>query len=158
MDDNTKNVMFSSKSNEWATPQHFFDKLNYIYGPFTLDAAASEDNYKVSKYYTIDDNALEQDWSNNRVFLNPPYGRGIKDWIRKAYNESQKDNTTVVMLIPARTDTVYWHDYVMKADQILFVRGRLKFGEGTNSAPFPSAVVVFRKNHFSVPRISVMER
>lgn len=158
MDNNTKKVMFSSASNEWATPQHFFDKLNRLYGPFTLDAAASADNYKVSNHYTLDDNALDQDWSNNTVFLNPPYGRGIKDWVRKAHLESQKDNTTIVMLIPARTDTAYWHDYVMKADQILFVRGRLKFGDETNSAPFPSAVVVFRKSQFNAPRISVMER
>jgi site-specific DNA-methyltransferase (adenine-specific) len=92
------------------------------------------------------------------VFLNPPYGRNLKDWVRKGYEEGQKDNTMVVMLIPARTDTQYWHDYVMKADEIRFVRGRIKFGDGTNSAPFPSAVVVFRKTAFDGPRITGMER
>jgi site-specific DNA-methyltransferase (adenine-specific) len=142
--------MFSSESNEWATPQAFFDKLNDIFGPFTLDAAASDENYKVATYYTQSDDSLSQDWSGNRVFLNPPYGRALKDWVQKAYEEGQKDDT--------RTDTRYWHDYVMKADEIRFVRGRIKFGDGTNSAPFPSAVVVFRQSSFNGPRITGMER
>lgn len=158
MNKETTELMFSSKSNEWATPQSFFDRLNEMYGPFTLDAAASDDNYKVDTYLTVGDDALAVDWSGNTVFLNPPYGRGLKDWIRKSYEEGQKDNTTVVMLIPARTDTKYWHDYVMKADEIRFVRGRIKFGDETNSAPFPSAVVVFRRTNFSGPRITGMER
>lgn len=158
MDKNTREVMFSSKSNEWATPQSFFDKLGKIYGPFTLDAAASRDNYKVSNYFSKEDDALSKDWSGNAVFLNPPYGRALKDWVKKAYEEGQKKDTTVVMLIPARTDTKYWHDYVMKADEIRFVRGRLKFGDEKNSAPFPSAVVVFRKTAFEAPRITSMER
>ena len=158
VDKRTTKLMFSSKSNDWATPQSFFDKLNGIFGPFTLDAAASDDNYKVTNHYTESDNALSQDWSGNRVFLNPPYGRNLKDWVKKGYEEGQKDNTTVVMLIPARTDTKYWHDYVMKADEIRFVRGRIKFGDETNSAPFPSAVVVFRQSAYQAPRITGMER
>ena len=158
MDKNTIDVMFSSKSNDWATPQSFFDKLNNIFGPFTLDAAASADNYKVSKYFTEADDSLIQDWSGHTVFLNPPYGRALKDWVKKSYEEGKKDNTTVVMLIPARTDTKYWHDYVMKADEIRFVRGRIKFGDETNSAPFPSAVVVFRQSAYQAPRITGMER
>jgi site-specific DNA-methyltransferase (adenine-specific) len=158
MDKSTQKLMFSSKSNDWATPQSFFDKLDGIFGPFTLDAAASSDNYKVSKHYTESDDSLSQDWSGNRVFLNPPYGRNLKDWVKKAYEEGQKDNTTVVMLIPARTDTKYWHDYVMKADEIRFVRGRIKFGDETNSAPFPSAVIVFRQSAYQAPRITGMEK
>ena len=158
MDKNTQKVMFSSKSNEWATPQSFFDKLNNIFGPFTLDAAASADNYKVVNHFTQNDNALDKDWGGHKVFLNPPYGRALKDWVKKAYEEAQKDNTIVVMLIPARTDTQYWHDWVMKADEIRFVRGRIKFGDETNSAPFPSAVVVFRKSAYPAPRITGMER
>ena len=158
MDKNTLETMFSSKTNEWATPQSFFDKLDGIYGPFTLDAAASDDNYKVANYFTQADDSLSQNWEGNRVFLNPPYGRALKDWVRKGYEEGQKDNTTVVMLIPARTDTKYWHEWVMKADEIRFVRGRIKFGDGSNSAPFPSAVVVFRKTAFDGPRITGMER
>ena len=158
MDKNTIDVMFSSKSNDWATPQSFFDKLNNIFGPFTLDAAASAGNYKVSKYFTEADDSLIQDWSGHTVFLNPPYGRALKDWVKKSYEEGKKDNTTVVMLIPARTDTKYWHDYVMKADEIRFVRGRIKFGDETNSAPFPSAVVVFRQSAYQAPRITGIER
>ena len=158
MDKNTQKVMFSSASNEWATPQAFFDKLNNIFGPFTLDAEASSDNYKVATYYTQSDDSLSQDWSSNRVFLNPPYGSKLKDWVKKAYEEGQKDNTVVVMLIPARTDTKYWHEFVMKADEIRFVKGRLKFGEGTNSAPFPSAVVIFKQSAYPAPRICGMDR
>jgi site-specific DNA-methyltransferase (adenine-specific) len=89
--------------------------------------------------------------------MNPPYGRAIKDWIKKAYEEGQKNDTTVVALIPARTDTRYWHDYVMKSDAVYFIRGRLKFGNGENSAPFPSAVVVFRSTNHNFPKIGVME-
>ena len=89
--------------------------------------------------------------------MNPPYGRVIKDWIKKAYEEAQKDNTTVVALIPARTDTRYWHDYVMKAQAIYFVKGRLKFGNGGNSAPFPSAVVVFNGSDPGFPAMGMMK-
>ena len=158
VNNSTQKTMFSSKSNDWTTPQGFFDALDNRFGPFTLDAAASIDNYKVNKYLTNSDDSLTQDWSGNKVFLNPPYGRALKDWVRKAYEEGQKDNTTVVMLIPARTDTQYWHDYVMKADEILLVKGRLKFGDGSNAAPFPSAVIVFRKTPYPSPRITAMVR
>ena len=158
VDKNTTKLMFSSKSNDWATPQSFFDKLDGLFGPFTLDAAASSDNYKVTKHYTEADDSLSQDWSGNRVFLNPPYGRNLKDWVKKSYEEGLKENTMVVMLIPARTDTAYWHEYVMKADEIRFVKGRLKFGEGTNSAPFPSAVVIFKQSAYPAPRICGMDR
>jgi site-specific DNA-methyltransferase (adenine-specific) len=143
MNKQTQQTMFSSKSKEWGTPQHFFDKLNKQFGPFTLDPCANTSNYKVATYYTENDNGLTQDWRGHTVFVNPPYGRGIKDWIEKAYKESLAPGTKVVMLIPARTDTRYWHDYVMKANNIYFVKGRLKFGNGENSAPFPSAVIVF---------------
>jgi len=143
MDKNTKIVMFSSKTGMWATPQEFFNKLDWRFGPFDLDPCASEDNAKCSKFFTETDNGLSQSWEGFTSFVNPPYGRGIDKWIKKAYEESRKENTKVVMLIPARTDTKYWHNYVMKADEIHFVRGRLKFGDSENSAPFPSAVVVF---------------
>lgn len=92
---------------------------------------------------TVEDDGLIQDWSNDVVFMNPPYGRGIKHWIKKAYEEHMK-GATVVCLIPARTDTTYWHDYIFgKASDIRFLRGRLKFGDSKNSAPFPSAVIVY---------------
>ncbi|MEX5895122.1 DNA N-6-adenine-methyltransferase [Staphylococcus haemolyticus] len=136
-------VHFSSKSNEWTTPQHLFDELNQEFN-FTLDPCATEENAKCSKHFTIEDDGLSKDWSNDVVFMNPPYGREIKKWIKKAYEESL-NGATVVCLIPARTDTMYWHDFIFdKADDIRFLKGRLKFGNGKNSAPFPSAIVVYK--------------
>ncbi|MDT4199074.1 DNA N-6-adenine-methyltransferase [Staphylococcus haemolyticus] len=137
------NVHFSSKSNEWTTPQHLFDELNQEFN-FTLDPCATEENAKCSKHFTIEDDGLSKDWSNDVVFMNPPYGREIKKWIKKAYEESL-NGATVVCLIPARTDTMYWRDFIFdKADDIRFLKGRLKFGNGKNSAPFPSAIVVYK--------------
>lgn len=138
------NVHFSSKSNEWYTPQYLFDELNEEFN-FTLDPCATHENAKCDKYFTIEENGLMQDWHNDVVFMNPPYGREIKHWIKKAYEESLK-GATVVCLIPARTDTTYWHEYIFnKAHDIRFLKGRLKFGGGKNSAPFPSAIVVYKK-------------
>ena len=158
MDKTTQDTMFSSKSNDWATPQHFFDQLQDKFGEFTLDPCANESNYKVKNRFTEKDDGLAQDWTGHNVFMNPPYGRGIKHWIRKAYEEGQKEDTTVIALIPARTDTRYWHDYVMNAHTVYFIKGRLKFGNGGNSAPFPSAVIVFRKssNTNSFPNIAAL--
>lgn len=136
-------VHYSSKSNEWATPQNLFDELNEEFN-FTLDPCATDENAKCSKYFTIEDDGLSKDWSNEVVFMNPPYGREIKKWIKKAYEESL-NGATVVCLIPARTDTTYWHDFIFdKADDIKFLKGRLKFGNSKNSAPFPSAIVVYQ--------------
>ncbi|MEN2381712.1 DNA N-6-adenine-methyltransferase [Staphylococcus warneri] len=136
-------VHYSSKSNEWATPQNLFDKLNDEFN-FTLDPCATDENAKCSKYFTFEDDGLSKDWSNDVVFMNPPYGREIKKWIKKAYEESL-NGATVVCLIPARTDTTYWHDFIFKkTNDIRFLRGRLKFGNSKNSAPFPSAIVVYR--------------
>lgn len=136
------NVHFSSATNEWATPQDFFDKLNKQFN-FTLDPCATPENAKCEKFFTETDDGLAQDWGGHRVFCNPPYGRGLKDWVRKAYEESKK-GALVVMLIPARTDTSYWHEFVVGGGaDIRFLRGRLKFGDGANSAPFPSALVMW---------------
>ena len=136
-------VHYSSKSNEWATPQNLFGELNEEFN-FTLDPCATDENAKCSKYFTIEDDGLSKDWSNDVVFMNPPYGREIKKWIKKAYEESL-NGATVVCLIPARTDTTYWHDFIFgKANDIRFLRGRLKFGNSKNSAPFPSAIVVYQ--------------
>ena len=156
MDKNTQETMFSSKSLEWTTPQHFFDQLQKRFGKFTLDPCANPSNYKVKNHFTEKDNGLEKDWGGHKVFMNPPYGRKIKHWIKKAYEEGQKDNTTVIALIPSRTDTRYWHEYVMKAEAIYFVKGRLKFGNGENSAPFPSAVIVFKKSKREFPNMGVI--
>lgn len=135
--------MFSSTTNEWATPKAFFQRLNAEFH-FTLDPCATPDNAKCSKYYTQADNGLEQDWSNERVFCNPPYGRDISAWVKKCHDESEKAEV-IVMLIPARTDTSYFHDYIYHKAEIRFVRGRLHFNESTQGAPFPSMVVIFRK-------------
>jgi|TARA_Y100000034_G_scaffold82977_1_gene99378 site-specific DNA-methyltransferase (adenine-specific) len=138
-------VGFSSKTGDWDTPQEFFDKLDNQFH-FNLDPCATPQSAKCKKYFTEEDDGLTQDWKGRTVFVNPPYGRDIGAWIKKGYEESKKHNTLVVMLIPSRTDTKWWHDYVMKAKEIHLVRGRLKFGGSTNAAPFPSAVVVFHSD------------
>ena len=134
--------MFSSRNNTWATPQDFFDKLNDEFH-FDIDVCASKENAKCKKYYTIEDDGLSQTW-HGVCWMNPPYGREISKWMRKAYESSLNgDGATVVCLVPSRTDTRWWHDYAMKADVIRYVKGRLKFDGHKNSAPFPSAVVIF---------------
>lgn len=127
----------------WATPQDFFDVLNRVF-TFTLDPCATPENAKCDTYFTEEQDGLKQNWGGYTIFCNPPYGRGISSWVKKCYEESIKPNTKVVMLIPARTDTRYQHGYVFKyATAICFIKGRLKFGDSKNSAPFPSQVVVF---------------
>ena len=151
MNKETQEVMFSSKSSEWETPQKLYDYLNLEHN-FTLDPCATEQNAKCEKYFTSEDDGLNKSWGGERVFVNPPYGRDIKKWVKKAYEEGQKPNTVVVCLIPSRTDTKYWHQYCMKAWKIHFIKGRLKFKNkfnigGLNSAPFPSAVVIFKNTY-----------
>ena len=139
---NTK-TLFSSKTDKWATPQTFFDELNREFD-FNLDPCADETNHQCEKYFTEEENGLLQDWGGCRVFCNPPYGSSIKDWVAKCYHEGHKEETLVVLLIPARTDTTYFHDYIEHRAEIRFVRGRLKFGDSKTGAPFPSMVVIFR--------------
>lgn len=135
--------MFSSKTDLWETPQSFYDELDKEF-QFTLDPCATPENAKCEMFFTKEMNGLTKNWGGNRVFCNPPYGKEIGKWVKKAYEESKKNDTTVVMLIPARTDTAYFHDYIYhKAKEIRFVKGRLKFGQSKNAAPFPSMVVVF---------------
>tara|TARA_Y100000310_G_scaffold290634_1_gene317991 strand:+ start:796 stop:1329 length:534 start_codon:yes stop_codon:yes gene_type:complete len=156
-------VGFSSKTGDWDTPQAFYDKLARQFD-FTLDPCATAASAKCTKYYTKEDDGLAQDWKGHTVFANPPYGRGLGVWLKKGYEESKKHNTLVVMLIPARTDTKWWHDYVMRAKEVHLVRGRLKFGKSDNAAPFPSAVVIFHSNmlykppHALAPDFYPMER
>lgn len=135
------NVHFTSNTVEWATPQAFFDAQNAVH-QFELDVCATDENAKCERYYTKADDGLAQSWAGKRCWMNPPYGRVIGDWMRKAYEESQR-GALVVCLVPARTDTAWWHDYAAKGD-VTFIRGRLKFGDGKNSAPFPSALVVLK--------------
>lgn len=136
---NSMDVHFSSKTDLWSTPDDFFKKYDDKYG-FSLDVCATPDNAKCQKFFTEEDDGLAQDWIGV-CWMNPPYGRTIKQWMKKAY-ESSLQGATVVCLVPARTDTAWWHEYAMKGD-VEFIRGRLKFGGHANSAPFPSAVVVF---------------
>ena len=133
-------VHFSSKTDLWYTPQEFFNKYNDKYN-FTLDVCATHENAKCKNYFTEEVDGLSQEWTGV-CWMNPPYGRTIKQWMKKAY-ESSLNGATVVCLVPARTDTNWWHEYAMKGE-IEFIRGRLKFGGSKNSAPFPSAVVIFK--------------
>ena len=143
------NVHFSSASDDWATPQDFFDAQDKIHG-FTLDVCADSRNAKCSLYFTKRIDGLSRPWSPHRCWMNPPYGREIRKWMQKAYEESQR-GALVVCLVPARTDTAWWHDYASKG-VVTFIRGRLKFGGHTNSAPFPSALVVLKpQNNHSTP-------
>lgn len=144
MDNQTQGVMFSSKSDEWATPKDLFNKLNAVYN-FTLDPCATAENRKCWKYFDENDDGLTQDWSNEVVFVNPPYSN-VAGWVAKCYNESLNNKAICVLLIPARTDTKWFHKYCLNADLIQFVKGRVKFDNGAaklNSAPFPSMIVVF---------------
>lgn len=135
-------VHFSSKNQKWETPIEFFNELDKEFN-FTLDPCCEIETAKCKKFFTPEENGLMQDWSKDIVFMNPPYGREQAKWIEKAYNESL-NGATVVCLIPARTDTKVWHDIIFPNAEVRFIKGRLKFGGSKNSAPFPSAVVIFK--------------
>jgi site-specific DNA-methyltransferase (adenine-specific) len=149
-------LMFSSKSDEWETPQDLFNSLNDEFH-FTLDPCSTHENHKCDKYYTQEDDGLSKDWAGETVFCNPPYGRSIGKWVEKCYKESLK-GSTVVMLIPSRTDTKWFHKYIYNKAEIRFLKGRLKFinralpswNEQGNyklsPAPFPSMIVIFKPN------------
>ena len=135
--------LFSSAHNEWATPAATFASLDAEFH-FDLDPCSTHENAKCREHYTIEDDGLTKNWGGRRVFCNPPYGRQLPAWVRKCAQEAAKPDTLVVMLIPARTDTAYFHDYIYhRAREIRFLRGRLHFNESKNAAPFPSMIVVF---------------
>lgn len=135
-------ALFSSKTDEWSTPQHIFDALDAEFD-FNLDPCATDENHKCDRYYTKEQDGLSQNWGGYRVFCNPPYSN-IAKWVEKSFRESRNDNTIVALLIPSRTDTKYFHDYIYNRAEIRFIKGRLKFGQSINSAPFPSMIVIFR--------------
>ena len=135
-------ALFSRNSDEWATPQDVFQELNKEFH-FTLDPCASDQNHKCAHYYTKANSGLLKDWGGEQVFCNPPYS-DIAQWVRKCYLEGTKKNTTVVLLIPSRTDTKYFHNYIYQRSEIRFLKGRLHFNDSRNAAPFPSMVVIFR--------------
>ena len=131
-------LMFSSKTDLWETPQDLFDKYNDIYN-FETDVCALPENAKCKKYFTPETDGLKQEWKGV-CWCNPPYGREIGKWVEKAVNSF----ATVVMLLPARTDTKWFHDFCLPYGKIEFIKGRLKFGNAKNSAPFPSMIVIFK--------------
>lgn len=134
-------VHYSSESVEWSTPQDLFDRLNRAFR-FTVDVCATDENAKVPLYYTKERDGLKYEWFGN-CWMNPPYGREIGNWVAKALVSARQNGATVVCLLPARTDTQWWNNYCTNGE-ITFLKGRLKFGGCKNSAPFPSAIVVFR--------------
>ena len=136
----TSNVHFMAERQDWETPQFLFDGLNAEFG-FELDVCATAENAKCKRYFSEQDDGLTQIWEGV-CWMNPPYGRQIERWMKKAF-ESAREGALVVCLVPARTDTRWWHKYAMWGE-IRYLRGRLRFGSSANSAPFPSAVVVFR--------------
>lgn len=134
--------LMSSNTDEWATPIKLFEELDNKYH-FTLDPCSTKENHKCKKYYTKEDNGLEKSWEGYKVYCNPPYGKEISKWVEKAYNENKK-GTFVVMLLPARTDTKWFHNFIYKKHEIRFIKGRLKFNDGKQAAPFPSMIVIMK--------------
>ena len=149
-----KDVHFSTGKDDWETPPELFEKLNQEFR-FTLDPCCTEKSAKCKRYYTKEQDGLAQSWEGETVFCNPPYSPKTRNnpgqvaWIKKAYEESKKPNTTVVMLIPARTDTKAFHQYIYNRSEIRFLPGRIKFVGAKFNAPFPSMVVIFRKKEES---------
>lgn len=144
-------VHYSSETDDWSTPQDLFDKLNAEFG-FDLDVCANAHNAKCASYYDRTIDGLSQRWAGT-CWMNPPYGRVIGQWVKKAAESSfDVDGCTVVCLIPARTDTAYWHDWILGKAEVRFIRGRIKFGGARWNAPFPSCVVIFRPGGQSTRR------
>lgn len=132
----------------WQTPKYFYRLLDNIFN-FTLDPCTDRNNWlNTKRFFTKEDNGLKQDWEGEAVFVNPPFSQ-IKEWVKKCYNEGLKKNTTVVMILPSRTDTEYWHEFIMDADEIRFCKGRVNFlingKKPKNGSTFPLAIVIFRK-------------
>lgn len=135
------NGLYTSNTAEWSTPQDLFDRLNDEFH-FTLDPCSTDENAKCEKHYTKDQDGLKQSWAGETVYCNPPYGREIGAWCRKCY-EHFMGGGTAVMLIPARTDTSWFHDWIYGKAEIRFIRGRLRFSNSKSYAPFPSMIVIY---------------
>ena len=147
----SREVMSSSRSDNWPTDPAVYAGLNAEFG-FDLDPCSSHENHKCARYFTAEDDGLVQEWTG-RVFMNPPYGRTLGEWMRKAWGASQSTAELVVCLVPARTDVRWWHEYAVRGE-VRFVKGRLRFGDCSAPAPFPSAIVVFR-NARAVTKLTV---
>ena len=135
------NVLFSKNSDEWYTPRDYFYNLDKEFH-FNLDPCSSDENFLCINHFTKEDNGLNKDWGGYTVFCNPPYSE-ISKWCEKCALESKKPNTVICLLIPARTDTKYFHSFVLPLAEIRFIKGRLHFGGSINSAPFPSILCVY---------------
>ena len=143
-------ALWSSKQSDWGTPFPFYRALDSHFH-FTLDPCTTPDNpLGTTKYYTVEDDGLARSWAGERVFINPPYSRRRNEpaaWVRKAYLEALHHGATCVLLLAARTDTAWFHDYCSQG-LIGFIRGRLRFRGASNSAPFPSMIVVFSDGYW----------
>ncbi len=139
----SREVLTSSGDMTWATPQEWFDYLNLEF-KFTLDPCCEHETAKCKHHYTPAEDGLSKSWADERVFMNPPYGRDLPKWMKKAYEEARDNGTLVVAFVPARVDTDWWHRYAAKASDIRFPKGRVKFVGADASAPFPIAIVIFR--------------
>ena len=137
-------AMYSSETPEWSTPQYLFDELKKEFG-LHIDCCATKENAKCNLYWDKESDGLSQDWDNHHIWMNPPYGREIGKWVKKA-SEIKGKHGMVVCLLPARTDTKWFHDYIYNKSEIRFIKGRLKFGDSKNSAPFPSMIVIYKEN------------
>lgn len=161
--DKSLQTMLSSKHYEWPTLQVTFNHLHKEFN-FTLDPCSTKENAKCKKFFTKEDDGLSKSWTNETVFMNPPYCGQTGAWIKKAYDEfnATKDDwnpTTVVCLITCSPDRSYWHDYIFPfASQIRFIRGRLKFEGSKTTAPFPSAIVIFSNKKYKEKYISINAR
>ena len=137
-------AIFSQKNTVWSTPQSFFDELDKRF-KFTLDVCALSENAKCETFFTPEIDGLQQKWAGT-CWMNPPYGREIGQWVRKAHIEASTGNCKVVALLPARTDTKWFHELILRKYEVEFIKGRLRFSDSKNSAPFPSMIVVFEGN------------
>lgn len=152
-------LMFSTNNDELSTPSDFYQKLNKIYN-FTFDLAATKENTKNLNFFSKEDNSLLQDWHkiDGWLWCNPPYSKGsLKLFYKKAYEEVLK-GAKIIMLVPARTDTIYFHKYAYKKFKIEFIKGRLKFGDNKNAAPFPSMIIKFESNYWDEYFTSIFEK
>lgn len=155
MNKQIQETLFSSKKTDWVTPIPLFQNLNKMFGPFTLDSAATKENTKCVNFYSPEQNGLILPWSGI-VFCNPPYGRNVIDkWVKKGYTEAiqNHDSIRIVMLLPARVDTKWFHDYCRKAKEIYFIKGRIQFSNHKTGAPFPSMIVVFEHDVYHLKSV-----
>lgn len=136
-------VMTSSENMKWATPKNWFDYLDLEFD-FTLDPCCEHETAKCVKHFTPVEDGLSKSWQDERVFMNPPYGRQIGLWMKKALHEARENFALVVCFVPARVDTNWWHNYASKATEIRYPKGRVRFCDAENVAPFPIALVIFR--------------